>query len=210
MFGKTKSSVSTLVNRSIDLYEQKKYGEAEKICRKVLQKDSRNYTLLINLGNILFIKKEFAEALENYKKADEIKPDYYPIKVNLANTYLEMGDFDSAEFYARQSLDLASKSALGWNILGNALLEKEQFSDSLPALLNALKLDSRDPWLYNSLSRVYQQIGEFEKALAAGWSAVLLTPENEDSQHINFGYLLYETAMEKSSEKYCSRNFIRV
>ncbi len=35
MFFKTKYSVSALTDLSIDLYENKKYKEAEKLCRKV-------------------------------------------------------------------------------------------------------------------------------------------------------------------------------
>lgn len=200
MFLRLKSSVSALTNFSIDLYEQKKYKQAEKVCRKVLKMDSQNYTVLINLGNLLFVRKEFSEAVAAYQKANEIKPDYYPIKINLANTFFEMADYEAAIQFALEALQLDSHSYSGYNILGNAYLEKELFAESIKALQQAEKLDSSDPWLYNSLSRAYQQIGEFSKALDAGWQAVLLS-EGEDSQQINFGYLLYETALENSSEK---------
>lgn len=200
MFSKSKSSVSALTNLSIDLYEQKKYKQAEKICRKALKMDSQNYTVLINLGNLLFIRKEFSEAVAVYQKANTIKPDYYPIKINLANTYFEMADYETAIQFALEALKLDSHSYSGYNILGNAYLEKELFADSVTALHQAEKLDSSDPWLYNSLSRAYQQIGEYSKALAAGWQAVVLS-EGEDSQQINFGYLLYETALENNSEE---------
>ena len=57
MFFKTKSSVSALTDLSIELYENKKYKEVEKICRKVLKAEPDNYAALINLGNLLFLKK---------------------------------------------------------------------------------------------------------------------------------------------------------
>lgn len=198
MFAKSKSSVSALTNFSIDLFEQKKYKQAEKLCRKILKKDSENYTVLINLANVLFIKKKFAEALSFYQKADVIKPGYYPIKINLANTYLETENYDAAVRYANEALALDSQSCLAWNILGNALLEKEEYPAAADALEQAEKLDSSDPWLYNSLSRVYQQTADYAKALKAGWQAVELS-SGEDSQQINFGYLLYETAMENNT-----------
>ncbi len=198
MFVKSKSSVSALTNFSIDLFEQKKYKQAEKLCRKLLKKDAENYTALINLANVLFIKKEFAEALSLYQQADVLKPDYYPVKINLANTYLETENFEAAVQYANEALALDSQSYLGWNILGNALLEKEEYQAAVDALEKAEKLDSSDPWLYNSLSRAYQQTADYAKALKAGWQAVGLSA-GEDSQQINFGYLLYETAMENNA-----------
>lgn len=207
MFFKTKSSVSALTDLSIELYENKKYKEAEKICRKALKAEPDNYAALINLGNLLFLKKEFSKSVEAYLKADSLKPDYYPIKINLANTYLEMQNYDAAECCAHQALKLDSQSYLGWNILGNSLLEKEQFSDAVSALEKAEKLDSTDAWLYNSLSRAYQQNGNVSEALAAGWKSIILSGGDE-AQQIAFGYLLYETAMENNNaetEEYAKR-----
>ncbi len=198
MFFKTKYSVSALTDLSIDLYENKKYKEAEKLCRKVLKTAPDNYAALINLGNLLFIKKEYSKSVEAYLKADAARPDYYPVKINLANTYFEMQDYDNAEDYARQALKLDSQSYLGWNILGNSLLEKEQYSEAVSALEKAEKSNSTDAWLYNSLSRAYQQNGNVSEALDAGWQAIVLS-EGDDSQQISFGYLLYEIAMENNA-----------
>lgn len=200
MFFKAKYSASALTDLSIRLYEGKKYKEAERVCRKALKAEPDSYAALINLGNLLFLKKEFSKSVEAYLKADSSKPDYYPVKINLANTYFEMRDYDSAENFARQALKLDSQSCLGWNVLGNSLLEKERFSEAVSALEKAEKLDSTDAWLYNSLSRAYQQNGDACKALAAGWQAVALS-DGEASQQISFGYLLYETAMENNGNE---------
>lgn len=197
MFLKSKSSVSALTNYSIDLYEAGNYKKAKKICLKLLKKDSTNYTALINLGNIYFIEKNHSSALDAYHQADSHQPNYYPIKINLANTYLEIENYVAAETYAKAALNLDSKSFLAHSILGNSLLGLDRIPEAIEALEKALQLDSKDAWLFNSLSQVYQKNNEISKALQAGWQAVQLSGK-DDAQHINFGYLLYEAAMENN------------
>lgn len=195
MFLKLKSSPLALTNYSIDLYEEGNYKKAKKLCQKLVASDSTNYTAQINLGNIYFIEKSFDLAIEAYQKADLAKNDYYPIKINLANTYLEVENYEAAIAFAKEALKLDSTSFLALSILGNSFLALDRISEAVAALEKAIMLDSKDAWVFNSLSQAYQKNNEISKALKAGWQAIILS-EKEDAQHINFGYLLYEAAME--------------
>lgn len=202
MFFKLKS-VSALTNYAIDLYENGKYQKAKKICQKIIKMDSQNYTTFINLGNICFIEKKYNEAIAAYQKADSIKKDYYPTKINLANTFLEMQNYNKAIEMAEEALKLDSSSMMAYNILGCSYLELEKFSEAISNLLQAEKLDSKDAWIHNYLSQAYQKNNDFIKALEQGWLAIKYGG-NEDAHHINFGYLLYEVAMEnkQAAEQY--------
>lgn len=192
-------SETQLTNYSLDLYQQKDYKKAEKICRKILEKNPQNLTVLINLGNILFLSKKYDEALANYQQAQTIRPDSFLAVVNIANIYLEQEDYTLAEKFARQALELDSQSYMALNILGTSLLEQEQYDEAMIILQQALKKNNQDSWLYNYLSRCYQQLGLIKEALETGWQAIKLSPQDE-SHHINFGYMLYELFLDSQDE----------
>lgn len=194
-----KKSEAELTNRSLDLYYQKDYKKAEKICRKILEKNPNNDTVLINLGNILFIYKKYEEALLYYQRAKDIKSDSFLARVNIANIYLEQKKYKLAEQTSQEALMLDSQNYMALNILGTALLEQEQYKKALSVLQQALNVNKNDAWLFNYLSRCYQQLGMIKEAVQSGWQAVKLSPQDE-SHHINFGYMLYELSLD-SNEK---------
>ena len=196
MFKKTEAE---LTNRSLDLYYQKDYKKAEKICRKILEKNPNNDTVLINLGNILFIYKKYEEALSYYQKAKDIKSDSFLACVNIANIYLEQKKYKLAEQTSREALILDSQNYMALNILGTALLEQEQYKEALSVLQKALTLNKNDAWLFNYLSRCYQQLGMTKEAVQSGWQAIKISPQDE-SHHINFGYMLYELSLDSEEE----------
>ena len=192
-------SEAKLTNYSLDLYQQKNYSKAEKICRRILKKNPQNATALINLGNILFLKKNYTQALQYYQQANLLRPDSFLAVVNIANIYLELEDYVQAEAYAGRALALDSQNYMALNILGTSLLEQEHFDEALEALQQALKLNNQDAWLYNYLSRCYQEKGLIKEALQSGWQAIILSPQDE-SHHINFGYMIYELSLDSGDE----------
>ena len=75
-------------------------------------------------------------------------------------------------------------------------------------MLQAVDMRQDNPWIYTSLSRMYQKTENWEKALETGWNAVVFAGDAQEDQHVNFGYLLYECADEKGSAlaaKYAER-----
>lgn len=202
-----KKSVVALTNLATAYYETGAYKDAEKCCLKALKIDSQNASALINLGNIQYQKSRYEAALNYYKQAAAIKTDYYIAEINIANTCYDMKNYNEAVLYAQKSLKLDSRSQTAYTILGNSYLELEQYDEAIDSFLSALKLDSEDPWIYNSLSQAYQKKSLWKKALGSGWSAVE-KGSDDDSHHINFGYMLYEAVLEKqdsSAKKYAEK-----
>lgn len=189
-------SVLALTNLATALYETGDYAAALKYSHRALQLDEKSLSGWVNLGNILYQQKDFNGALNAYQAARRINPDYYIAAVNLANTYLDLKNYSEAASYARLAAKLDSSSVIAYTILGNAELELEHLKESLDAFQQAIELDSSDYWLHNYLSQVWQKMENWQQAFAAGWQALELSG-GEDSQQINFGYLLYEASMEK-------------
>ena len=75
----------------------------------------------------------------------------------------------------------------GVDTSSNSYIELGRYEKAENCLLRALDLRNDNPWIYTSLSRLYQKIENWDKALEAGWNAVLYAGEAQKDQHINFG-----------------------
>ena len=196
---KDKNNIIAMSNYATSLYENQDYKKARQIAQKVLSLDSANIQAYINLGNIEYLEKNFDQALQYYERAYALNPENYITCVNLANTYFDMKNYEQAVNFAKQSIEQDSKQVMSWTILGNSEFELENYTDSVKAFEQALKLDSGDYWLHNYISQAYQKLANWSEAFSEAWKAIELS-SGEDSQHINFGYMLYESSLEKEDE----------
>lgn len=187
-------SVSALANLATICYEKGSYREARQFSLRVLELKPEDLSAFINLGNILYQQKEYEQALKYYQKAEKCKPDYYVAVINIANTYADLKNYSEAVSYAHKALKLRPGDVTSLTLLGNSYLELDQNEISVEYLLPAIEISPDDPWLYNSLSQAYQNLNQWQKAVAAGWSAVEKSG-GEEAQQLNFGYLLYEAKL---------------
>ncbi len=130
-----------------------------------------------SLGDLFFSEKLYANARKNYLEALKAKPDDYPVKGKLADTYLLEMRFDSAEVLYKdierhynevgdygQRVQIYQKLAEAYNSVGNQtkglyyylLIENiiEQFGTPLEKAI-----------LYNNLGRQYTQMEDYKNAL---------------------------------------------
>ena len=194
-----KKNILAMSNYATSLYENKEYNKARRMALKVLKIDSQNIQSYINLGNIEYLEKKYDKALQYYEQAYRLAPENCTVCVNLANTYFDVKKYEQAIFYAKRALKENSHQVMALTLLGNSEFELENYVDSKDAFEQALTLDSSNYWLENYLSQVYQKLEQWEEAFSYGWRA-LERSKGEDSQQINFGYLLYESTLEKDDE----------
>ena len=189
-----KHNILAMSNYATSLYENKDYKQAQKVSKQVLLHDSDNVQSYINLGNIEYLHHDFEKAVNYYDKAYKINKKNYITCVNLANVYFDLKEYSKSAYYAQSAIEEDSSQVMAWTILGNSEFEQEHYTEALHAFKQAGKIDSQDYWLHNYLSQVYQKLEQWEEAFIEGWQALELS-QGEDSQQINFGYLLYETSL---------------
>lgn len=135
------------------------------------------FAIKSSLGDLFFSEKLYANARKNYLEALKVKPDDYPVKGKLADTYLLEMRFDSAEVLYKdieryyneagdygQRVQIYQKLAEAYNSVGNQvkglyyylLIENilEQFGTPLEKAI-----------LYNNLGRQYTQMEDYKNAL---------------------------------------------
>lgn len=193
-------SATSLIALANVYYNKGDFKNSEKFSRRILKSFPDNASALLNLGNIAYCKNDFETALAYYETVYNNNHSSYIAVINMANTCYDLMRYVKALEYARRALKLYPSSVDAYIIRSNSYLELGRYQKAERCLLAAMDLRNDNPWIYTSLSRLYQKIESWDKALQAGWNAVLFAGEALEDQHINFGYLLYECADEKGPE----------
>lgn len=145
--------------RTLILMDQK--DEAVKELNDAISKDPTNETFYYFLGYIYDQIGDSEKSIENYKKAIELKPDYFDANYNLAvvyynmarDIYKELNDM-SLEDYRKNEEEYLAKAN---EALENALPYFEKAAEVMPA-------DNPDVQLLETLAGVYIRLHMNEKA----------------------------------------------
>ena len=189
-------STSSLLALSNLYYNNEDYDNAAKYAQTILKREPTNTSAFVILGNCHYCLKQYEYAFEYYEKTYTVNPKSYIALINMANTCYDMAKYVKAVDYATKALEICPSSVDAYIILGNSYMELGRLEKAETNLLKALSYRSDNAWIYDALSRLYQKSEDYGNALAFGWKAVLFAGEGQEDQHINFGYLLYECAVE--------------
>lgn len=99
----------SLIHKGNQLYEQKKYKEAEESYRKSVEKKNQNVEGNFNLGDALFKQKKFAEAGDQFNQLAGSSPNN---KAVAAAAYHNMGNSLLENKKLEESVDAYKKSLL--------------------------------------------------------------------------------------------------
>lgn len=190
-----KESDTAMANLAIVYYEKKDIAKSKKYATKAVQENPYNISAISVLGNIYYQQKKYKEALKYYQKAMDIKRDFYSANFNTASIYFTLKDYKNAYFYLKKTMQFHGEVDEVLNLYASLCMELEKYDEARFALLKLCAKNPHDYWNYNMLSQTYQHLKEYDKALEQGWQAVLIS-KGEESQQINFGYLLYEITTE--------------
>ena len=187
-------------NLAITHYELGNILRSYFYARLALLINSENPSAAVVLGNIAYRRKKYMKALCHYKKALKVRPDFYTANFNAAGIYYDMKNYPAAYFYGLRTTTLYPKSEEAQALFADICLEQNKSDEALKILTAIYPKHKKDYWLCDSLSRAYQQQQHYAEALEMGWKAMTVS-KGENSQHINFGYMLYEISLEFSQAK---------
>lgn len=142
----------------LDYYLQSgKHEEALNNLNKAIEKDGSNATYFFARGSVYDNLKEVDKAVADYKKAIEIKPDYFDPNYNLGAYYYNA---------AADKINVANELDISKTKEYNKLKEeaKADFTTAVPYIEVANKTMPEDIDTANMLIKLYTQTGDYEKA----------------------------------------------
>jgi cytochrome c-type biogenesis protein CcmH/NrfG len=111
--------------------------------KDILQKDPKNLSAWVELGNTYFDTNQPNEAIDAYSKYLAIKPDNADVRTDMGIMYRKLGEFDRAlkEFRTAAQADPKHVNSL-YNIGIVLLHDKQDMKGAIKAWEDYLKVDS--------------------------------------------------------------------
>lgn len=130
--------------------------KAEVALNQAIASDSKNPTLYFAQGTILDKMKKKEQAAIAYKKAIELKPDYFDAYYNLGAMY-----FNEAAEMANDANKIPPREFEKYKAAETKF--KAKFNEAAPFLEKALELNPTDDSTIQSLKQLYARTGDTEK-----------------------------------------------
>lgn len=95
----------TLYAKALGLHQNRKYDDAERLYKQILQTDPRHLAAINNLGVICMTRKKYPQAIGYFEDALAIRHDYVKAHYNLACVYARQNDVSRSLFYLKNAMD---------------------------------------------------------------------------------------------------------
>lgn len=96
LFAALLSAQASDFERAVQLHQNGRLDEAEKVYRALLRQGAKSPELCANLGALLAQKNDFAGAVQLYEQALRLDPKLDPLHLNLGLAYFKSGKFSLA------------------------------------------------------------------------------------------------------------------
>ncbi len=162
--------------------------------------------ILFNIADLLLLQGKYEQGIDYLNKTLEIvknRPTKYKTQIDvfnrLANTFIEMGIYDSASYYCQKMIALQHnyRKSTSWSILGKVAYAQNQpqqaiahFSNATQAYQKDSTAESHSPFylanIYTHLGNAHTLNGNPQKALSYYQKALIINHATfDDSLHID-------------------------
>jgi superkiller protein 3 len=164
-FGTNKIDNSEIYTRlGISVAQQGQYTKAIECFNKAIKLDANSTSAYYNLA-ICYMKIDKTDlAIENFKKGNDIYPDYKSC-INIGALYANQSMYDEAIKYLEQAKSFKEKDAALFHNLGIIYDNKGEHQKAIENFEKVLELDPKNKKAYYNIGIIYQHLGKNELAI---------------------------------------------
>lgn len=177
------------------LMKQEKYAEALDIYLAMLEKHPDIYQTHLNIGYCYLkqgdLDKAEAEFALVLKKIKEVHGDLHKDKVtalaalsSLGTIYLQKEDFQKAQDYFTQSLELSPEDPAAAYNVGEIFFSNQRIDDAIKYFELAIQIDESWQAAYLKLGYVYLNNAEYDKSIENFNKFIQLDPNNPEVPNV--------------------------
>ena len=148
------------------LDEMKDNAGATQMFRNAVNANPREPNVHFGLGYLLWSQKIYPEAMSEFKAELANDPDHFQATLYLADSHIQMNQFDEAQILLERAVRMEPSAALAHLDLGIVYTEADRKEDALRELTQAGKLTPSDVNVHWRLGRLYRSMGRKEEAKA--------------------------------------------
>lgn len=153
-------------NIAMDALRAGKSRESFRLLKKSIETYPRIVDTWTNLGVVYARNKKYEHAIRAYSLALKIDNTHRPSLKNLAAVYRNMGDSETADFYARRVNRYQQQNPYYHYYTALAAYNNDELDTALERLKPAFRLHRRDHKFYQLRGLIYVRQGDTESALS--------------------------------------------
>ena len=173
----------------VSLMNEGKLGQAEHICRQIIQARPKWADAHNVFGAIKFRQGQVKEGIKSVRQAIKLTGSVASYHANLGEMLRQDGETDKAITALRRSTRLDPNSPQGFNNLGIAYFDKAKFENAVEMYRKAIALDPSYPEPHNNLGNALTALGKMQEAGECFAKAIELRPDYAEA-HTNAATLL--------------------
>ena len=154
--------------------------EAERLYRRVLKADDRQFPVLMMLGMLCAQRGKLGEAERFLRGALDINPGNADAQYNYANVLLGLQRFDEAFEAFDNALALNPSLAEAHLNRGGILMSQKRYEDALGCFDAAIRINQNYSDAYCNRGNALEELKRFDEALASYDSALTISPKNPE------------------------------
>lgn len=116
------------------------------------------------LGVSLYKMGNLDDAISAYREGLTYSPADFALLNNLSIAFMDKGDLEQAEHFARLSLAANSMSGDANNTMGSIYFRKGEYSNAVSYFLKAVELNPDIPSRYMNAALAFENLADFNKA----------------------------------------------
>ena len=141
-----------------------KTPEAIQEFQKAVSADPKAPDLHFGLGYLFWKMRDYDQAAQALEAELSVAPSNAQALAYLGDSEMHRGNSEKALPLLQKAVSLQGNLRLAYVDIGAILTQQKQYPDALAALRRAERLDSQQPDVHYRLGRLYQVMGETEKA----------------------------------------------
>ena len=184
-----------LFDQGNSLLNQGNYDEALRMFEGFAAKHPEIYQVHLNIGTCYLKKEELDKAESEFKLVlDKVMEAHGDLKkdadaslrasTGLGEVSLRRGDFDAAQKYLAQAVDISPQDEAAAYNVGELLFLNQKIDEAIRYLELATQIKKDWPKPYLKLGYVYLNKGDFAKALENFNTFISLDPENPEAAQV--------------------------
>jgi tetratricopeptide (TPR) repeat protein len=184
-----------LFDQGNSLLNQGNYDEALRMFEGFVAKHPEIYQVHLNIGTCYLKKEELDKAESEFKLVlDKVMEAHGDLKkdadaslrasTGLGEVSLRRGDFDAAQKYLAQAVDISPQDEAAAYNVGELLFSNQKIDEAIRYLELATQIKKDWPKPYLKLGYVYLNKGDFAKALENFNTFISLDPENPEAAQV--------------------------
>ncbi len=188
---------------ALDYVLAKDYTDADKWMTQATEQAPADSEAWYSLGRIKYNENRFAESIHCFEQALLLAPHLVKAANNLGLAYEGLNQVDDAVKAYRMAIawqaDSASPSEQPLVNLGIVLVDRNELSEALPLLEEAVKIAPADARIRVALGRLYQRQGDLAAAQAELQRAVALAP-SAAAYHFLLGQVYQKSGLKEQAK----------